>query len=261
VTRDRAFVTAAYRITPDFRVRGGLEGLRTDRDGPARGAVDTRTATGTIGADYVSRLGNTIGIEARRTEGELAPAPLAGITTTNDFEENELSGVLSYGPTAATRLTGRLGRTTRKYELFPGRDFSGTTGRLSGEWGVTARTLVAFDVWREARHLVDVSASHVDTRGWSLGPRWAPTAKTAFSARIMEERRKFDTADPLIVLLVPAGPAPTEEKFRGLRLGVGHELTRRIHIGLGIDYGKRTSDVATRSHDYNSVALNARWTF
>jgi hypothetical protein len=63
------------------------------------------------------------------------------------------------------------------------------------------------------------------------------------------------------VLLVPSGPAPTSEKIRLFRLGVGYELTRRIQLAAGWDYGTRSSDVGAREYDYNALSFNARWVF
>lgn len=262
IITDRGYFTAAYRVTPDVRVRAGLDATNVEREGDGRAGIETESTGITVGADYITPLGNAIGLEVRRTDGEIAPVGGAVLPIgSHDYEETEVSAVLTYALGARTRVNGRLGRTEREFEAFPGRDFKGNTGRLSVEWGMSPRTLLEGEIWREARSIVDVAASYVDSRGWSIGPRWAPTAKIAVSARYMEEERKYDTADPLLVLLIPTGPRPTEEKIRLWRLGVGYELTRRINLALGWDYGKRSSDAALRNYDYNALSLNARWTF
>jgi hypothetical protein len=262
IVTDRLYATAALRVTPDFRLRAGVESLDAKREGDVRVGVDTEARSFTLGADYVTPLGNAIGIETRRTDGEIAPA--SGLVTplaSNDYEENEVALVATYNPGASTRLSGRVGRTERKFDAFPDRNFDDNTWRFSGEWAMTPRTILEGELYRTPRSIIDVAASYVDTRGWGLGARWAATAKIAVSARYGEETRKYDTADPLLVLLVPAGPAPTDEKIRLFRLGVGYELTRRIQLMAGWDYGKRSSDVGTREYDYNALSFNARWVF
>jgi hypothetical protein len=261
IVTDRGYFTAAYRISPDFRLRAGLEGLTTGREGDALAGIDTDTRSLTLGADYLTPLGNAIGIEARRTDGELRPVGAAAPILDPNYKETELSGVLTYNPGPRTRVTGRLGRTERSFDGGPGRDFSGGTGRFSAEWGLTPRTILEGEVWREARSILDVAASHVDSRGWLIGARWAPTARIAVSARVTEEQRKYNRADPVLALLVPAGPRPTDETIRLFRLGVGYEFTRRIHLALGWDYGERSSDLARRSYDFNALSFNARWNF
>ena len=80
---------------------------------------------------------------------------------------------------AGPSLTGnaRLGRTQRKHEQFPQRDFSGTTWRGVLDWTPLQKTGFEFSLFREPRSIIDVAASYVLVQGGYFGPRWAPQEK------------------------------------------------------------------------------------
>src|SRR5690606_31586032 len=88
LTTTRLFATGGYLLTPRIRLRAGV--TAAEGDSTRRSEADTESTALALGADYVSGLGNTIGIEYRRAEGE-APTderidPL-GIFVNNDYDE------------------------------------------------------------------------------------------------------------------------------------------------------------------------------
>jgi len=205
----------------------------------------------------VTPLGNAIGIEGRRTNGNAPFAQVVGgIPLDNDFTEREVAGVLTWTATAQVRATARLGRTTREHEQFPGRDFKGTTGRATVDWQPLNKTAFTFSVYREPRSIIDVDAAFVDVRGWSIGPRWAPREKLVFSGALIRERLNF-SGDPAIEIL---GTPEREETVRALRLAAGWEPKRLTQVGLAVERGSRDSNVG-RDYDYNQVMANLRLIF
>jgi hypothetical protein len=253
-TELRAGATAGYLITPRFRVRGGVAGSRTERS-EAR-ETEMRATSVTLGADYVSPLANTIGLEYRNTNGE-APTlefvdPL-GAFVSNDYREQEISLVATYALGAQLRTGWRLGRTSRDYDQIPGRDFRGTTGRVFVDWLPGTKTILSFEAYREPRSVIDVAASHVLIEGISFGPSWAVTNKLVLSARVVRERRELE-GDPELVLV--AGTPLRDDRVNLLRFAVGWEPQRRWQVGLGIERGERESNRVGRDYDYSSVMGN-----
>ena len=257
VTGTRLTGTAAYRLGASSRLRGALGTARAERDGAPD--AETRANSARVGLDYVSRLGNSVGVEARATDGD---APVAedvlGIAfINNDFEEREVALVATYALGARLRADGRLGRTTRRYTEVPNRDFEGTTWRVGGEWLPGNKTILALAFYKEPRSIIDISAAHVLVKGVSFGPSWAATSKLVFSALLVREEREFQ-GDPRLALgLVPL----RDETVNTVRLGMGWEPERHWQIGFALDVGSRASNFADRDYDFTALTANVAWRY
>ncbi|MEA3194471.1 MAG: hypothetical protein QOD26_2804 [Betaproteobacteria bacterium] len=256
VTNDDIVGTAAYRVGPSFRIRGLGAYSRGVRTTPGEDTVTFGTRSGTIGADLVSTLGNSLGIEHRQTRGD-APVSQTIDTTgqfqSNDFKERDTSVVAAYTSSPMLRFRGRVGHTERTYTDLPN-NFSGTTYRAGVEWLPGTKTLLAFEVYKEPRAVIDIDASHVLVRGFAFGPAWAPTAKLAFSVRWVDEHRQFIAADPNV-----ATPGTLlDETLRVFRFGIAWEPQRLMQVGLGLDRGNRESNTLGRNFNYTATMANIK---
>jgi hypothetical protein len=254
VTSDRLYATGGYRVTPDWRVRGGVEHANDRRRGD-RPEANSEYTTVRAGIDYITPLANAIGVEARRTEGS---APLSelfdptGEFRNNDFTEHEVSLVLTYNLGAQLLVGGRLGRTRRSYSELPVEEFDDTSGRGRIVWRPAPKITLAFDAYKEPRAILEVDATHVVVRGMSFGPSWAPIMKLVFSAQLVNERRQFQsTAD--------TGLPARDDTLRLWRLAAGWEPRRHITVGGGLEYGERTSNTLGRDYEYGAVMANVRY--
>jgi hypothetical protein len=258
ITENRVYGTAGYRFMPDWRVRAGFDVIDGER--PAARDTEINSQSVAAGLDYVTPLGNALGVEVRSTEGDASVPELldpAGVFANNDYEETEVALVATYNPGPQLRLGARLGRTERTYSEIPGRNFEGTTGRFDVAWRPGNKTILAFEAYRVPRSIIDVGASHVLVEGVAFGPSWAPTAKLVFTARLVNEAREY-SGDPAAALDI----APLrDETVRALRLGAGWEATRRHHLGLAWEHGERSSNVLGRDFDYNTFMANLRYVF
>jgi hypothetical protein len=258
VTATRLSASGAYRLGASTRLRAGVLGARAERDDDAD--AETRGASASVGADYVSALGNTLGIEARATDGD-APVgeEILGVAfVNNDFEEREVALVASYGLATRLRVDGRVGRTTRRYSEVPDRDFEGGTWRVGAEWVPANKTILALEFFKEPRSIIDISAAHVVVKGVSFGPSWAATNKLVFSARLLREDRDFE-GDPRLVL-VPGTPL-RQETIDTLRFGVGWEPVRQWQVSVALDRGNRDSNLADRDYTFTALTGNVAWRY
>lgn len=257
ITVDRFDFTGGYRFHPDWRLSGGVGGTRVDND---TRDVGTRKTFGTrAGIEYVSPLGNAVGLEYRYAEGDAPIDDLLGIGSFpgNEYEENEVALTLTYALGETLRLRGRLGYTERIYTEFPASNFSGTTGRGGIDWRLGAKTLLTFEAYRTPDSVIDVDALYVDLRGFAVGIHWAPTYKVVLSARGLSERRVF-TGD---VVAATTGLPQRDETARVLRFGVGWEPERRWQFSSALDFGTRDSNLLDRDYDYTAVTVNLRYAF
>jgi hypothetical protein len=251
IIADRFYGTAAYRVAPDWRLRGSLAHETAERS--RRALVDTEFNTATAGIDYVTPLGNALGLEALAAEGD---APLGelidpiGEFINNDFRRREVAAVATYNPGAQLRFDGRIGRTRFQHSEVPERDFEGSTWRLGAAWLPGYKTILSLDVYKEIRTVLDYAASHALVDGVSFGPSWAPTAKLVFSARLVRD-----------VVEYQGDPAMREETVRALRLAAGWEITRHMRLAAGLDRGERSSTFLGRDYEFTAWMANLRYQF
>ena len=258
ITEQHSFANGAYTLGPSVRLRGALDNTRAAHSEAAFNAAEVHVDTVTLGADYVTTLGNAIGIETRRAEGNAPVAEVIGGTPVdNEFTEREVAVVGTIAAGTQLRAAGRLGHTKREHRQFPQRNFSGTTGRVTVDWTPLQKTGLEFAAYREPRTIVDIAASYVVVTGVSFGPRWAPTEKLVFSAFLVHENQDY-RGDPSQAIL---GTPERQEVVRTIRLGAGWEPKRFIELSAGIEKGQRTSNVFLRDYDYTAVMANARWRF
>lgn len=255
VTENHAYATGAYRLGPNVRLRGGLDGVRQKREG--LDAVRQRANAVTAGADYVTPLGNSVGAEVRRSQGNSPVTVVLGTPPVdNDFEEREVAAVATWVITPQIRTNARVGRTEREHDQFPGLDFDGTTWRVAVDWMPLNKTGFGIEWYKVPRSVIDINTSFVLTRGVTLGPRWAPTEKLVFALTFSRERQQFsDPTNPVL------GPFPLDETIRRWRLAAGWEPVRHIELSAGLERGERSSNGINRDYDYNQFMANARYRF
>lgn len=260
-TRDLATTTrlageAAYRVGPHFRLRGGAASARAERN--ADEDAETRATSMLVAADYVSQLGNTLGLEYRRTNGD-APVPEfvapLGTFVDNDFDEREIALVGAYTPGPSLVFRGRVGRTTRDYTQLAGRNFDSGTWRLGLDWLPGSKTVLGFETYHEPRSIIDIGSAHVDVKGFAFGPRWAVTSKVVLAARFTRERRTF-SGDAAVL----APGVPVRDDVATLwRLALGWEFQRHWQASFAIDRGERESNTAGRDYQYNNIMAQLAW--
>jgi hypothetical protein len=263
IVEDHAFANGAYRLGPTVRLRAGVDGSKANHSDAARAAFGSRATSVIGGVDYVTPVGNAIGLEARRTDGTFpTPEVINGSTlgtplVNNAYIEKELAVVATVPAGAQLTGTGRIGHTTRKHREFPQRDFSGTTWRMGLDWTPLQKTGFEFALYREPRSIIDIGASYVIVSGVTLGPRWAPTEKLVFSALFIRERQQF-AGDPGFIVL---GGPQRDETVRTIRLGAGWEPKRFIETSAGWEHGVRSSNGLLRDYDFNALMANVRFRF
>lgn len=250
--------TARYAIGPHVAVHGA--GHWIDYVRPSRPASNTRSVIAGGGADYITDLGNTVGVEVQAAHGN-APVnqqidPL-GIFVNNDYSQRDIGVTGNFGITPTMRVAGRFGRTTRTYSQLPGRDFRGPTWAVMGQWYPTPKTLLVVETSKHVSSIIDVGASHVVVKSFAIGPGWAVTSKVNLQARYVRQRQNFE-GDPEAAL----GVAPLrEEILHGVRLGAYWEYTRRIHWQFAFDHGSRSSTIDGRDYRYNAGIAQVRFVY
>jgi hypothetical protein len=259
ITEERAVVDGGYRFHPNWRIFAGFEHRRSKRDFDE---IEWLNATSfTTSLTYRTPLASEVGALVRATRGEarveVPVSPTDEVSLIDDYDEMEVAATLAYALGAQLRVGGRIGYLERNYENLPQRDFDGTSYRLQGDWLPTQKLIFTLEGYRFPESSSDVTATHVLREGAAVGVSWAATFKLVFTARYIDERRRYvGDLDAL-----RAGIQQREDTLRFWRFGVGWEPQRHLQVGLGFEWGDRTSNLPAAEYDYQQVMLNGRWTF
>jgi len=256
ITEDRFDAGGAYHFAPDWRLTAGAGWVHAETEG--RRADPTNNWAARAGIEHVSPLGNTLGLEARYGEGDSGiDDPLIGSLPNNRYQQRDLAATLAYNLAADLRVRGRLGYTSRTYTDLPESDFEGATGRGAVEWRPGVKTLMVFEVYRNADPIIDADALYVDRRGALVALSWAATAKLVFGTRLTNERRIYQGTPGQLLLNGPL----RDETVRLLTFTAGWEPERFWQFSAAVDFGTRESNIFGRNYDYTAYTLNLKYEF
>lgn len=260
VTGDRIYGSGGYLLTPRWKIRGAADWVEYEHGAPSQNALDSTTTAGIAGLDYLTPAGDSVGAQLKYSHGDYPNPQLVGSTfVSNNYNEIEASTVMYWVVTGISTLNARLGYTSRSYSDVSQRNYHGFTGRASWDWTPLAKTPINLAVWQEIQSVTDVTASYVLSRGASIGPSWAPTAKVVLQAKLFYVTQNYK-GDPGFVLQSTTGPR-REDKTRGGVISVGYAPLRNLEFTVSAEASKRTSNTFGRDYNDNIVSANAKVSF
>jgi len=258
ITENRVYANGRWAVGPHLGLRGGVD--FADYHRPNRQPAETQTVAGTAAVDWITDLGNMVGLEVRQTHGD---APVnqqvdpTGQFVNNDFTQTDVAIVATWFASPNIRFAGNVGRSHRTYTDLTDRDFNGPIWRAAVHWTPLPKAYFDFETSKTVSSIIDIGASHVVVRSVSFGPGWALTAKTNFSARYIHQHLDYG-GDPAAAAGVSA---LRSDVVRTLRLGTYWEYTRHIHVTAAWDHGTRESNELGRDFTYNAIMGNIRYIF
>jgi hypothetical protein len=258
ITESQVAARARYALGPHLGLRASSAFVDYNR--PVRQASNTKTVVVTGGIEYVTALGNMIGVEAAQAKGDAPVNELVDplhVFVGNGYTQRDIGVVGTFVSSPFLRVAGRVGRTHREYNELPGRDFNGPTYNALVQWLPTAKVSFTAEAEQHISSIIDIGASHILVKGFAFGPGWAPTAKLNFQARLLRQHQVFE-GDPNAVL----GVTPLREEFvRGYRLGSFWEYDRQLSFQFSLDHGERESNILGRNYRYNAGIAQVRYLF
>lgn len=250
--------SARYRITPRWRAHVGAEDARVRHSLESQRYLDYQGKAGELGLQYVTPAETAVGVRVRRLNGDyLRTQTVSGTDVNNDFRETEGGMTLDWRAGGRTRLHGNVGQTRRTHDQLTGRDFTGTTARAAVDWTYSEKTLLNAALWRELTAADDLSAGYVVSKGVSLTPVWAATAKLRLDATASYVERDY-RGDPNLALGLAS---QRNDVARGLRVGLNYLPWQKVSLGLGVGTEERTSSQALADYDNRVVDASLRVEF
>jgi len=255
---DRAFVTAAYMLTPSWRLNGGADGAEQRNGDPARRVNDVDITGFDAGVTYISRAGNQIGLALRSEDGNYPNNQVvAGIPVNNSYTQNTAALVMDWTFSAQSHLNVRGGWVERKYDQVPQRNFDDSTGRVQFDWRPTGKLTITGIALKEISPVEDIQTSFVLVRGFALRPRWQITEKTALALSLDAVERRY-LGDPGLVIGVTA---PREDRIRGALLTLTWQPLRNVSVIGSALRESRSSNIQFGDYDVTVVSARARIAF
>lgn len=180
-TYDMARVTAEYWLHPSWRPYVGASWTDATSSYEPAQPGDVRVYAGELGVKYQAAGDNNIRGVFTYSSGEY-PNRIVGDPFGTEYSQYDVGVDMLWNFTDRSSLYGRVAYTDRQYSDASGRDFSGPTGNVVFNWGVTGKTAIRFDLRREIGLWEDLAGRYYVTTVAGITPVWDISAALRLEA-------------------------------------------------------------------------------
>lgn len=244
------FAGANFAMTPRWLLHVAAARDEQQHSLSARKNLDRTIDRGVAEIRFTSPRGSYLGYKTVVRSGDYPNRDLVAATQVdNSYKEYENSLTVNWVESAQSKLDGNLGYTTRNYDTFSTRDFSGATWRLDYEWRPPSKLGLNASLWRDLDAYSDQISSYVVESAGSLEALWFATTKLTFKADASKKYRDY-SGDPNL----NATPAPSRhDRVVGYGVSAEYALRERLKFDLGYLYENRESNVKDKEYDYYNL--------
>lgn len=253
-TSRREYVNGAWKLHPSWQVRAGYTRNRYEYELLVQRVNDRNDNVVEIGADYLAKSGNRIGLVARQLKGEYRfPRSFGDISLDRDYTQDELKANINWRISGITYVQVLAGYAKRKYEGSSSRDSSGANGRASVIWTPLGKVQFNADLWREFAAVESLVVSNSLNKGASIGATWSISAKVQANASMRHEKRDFEQLSTSTFI------GDASDKINSSQLGLTYAPTLGSQLGVTAFREKRNGSAIAGTNDYraNGVSINA----
>jgi exopolysaccharide biosynthesis operon protein EpsL len=243
VTSEQAYATAAWLMTPRWRLNGGFTAAKTEHTDLARALNNIELASAEAGLWYITPLDNSFGGVVRYERGRVPNLPVSafGTVISNDYEQIGVGAQAVWILTGHSRFDGRVDYVRRTYDQASGRNYRGPMAKLLYTWTPTAKITVVGSLSRDVGPAEDVNTSFVLVTGGYVRPRWNITEKVTLQGNL--EYNQWDyQGDP------PFGRDFTH-KVSLIGAGITYRPFPKVLLSAGINREHRTSTLEFGDYD------------
>ena len=260
----QAFFSAAYLVTPRWRLEAGARGLDQANGDPQRQKFDVNVRYTDFALSYVTPAKTSAGFSARTEDGRF---PNPGSSVDNAYRQESVGIVTDWTITGVSHVSARADRVRRRYANVPQQDFDGYTARAQYDWKPTGKLSLAAVAQRDIYPYLDIGSSFVLVKGVTLRPTLSLTEKIDVSGTFEYSIREF-LGNPG---LVPGVSTSRTDRVRSATATVSYRPARTLTLLVSAQREARSSNVvpdptvtpAVLPVDYvvNVVSIAARITF
>jgi exopolysaccharide biosynthesis operon protein EpsL len=256
--------TGGFRPHPRWRIRGGIDYQEYTNTSPSLLQNDINIKTTSLGVDYRTPSGNTLGMQQTYAEGFLPNRQvISSVLIDNQYTETSTALTWYWNLTGHSYFDGKLGYTSRKHEQFATRDFSGLTYQLHYLWLQTekfqldGKFQLDADAWRGLGTAESYTSSYVLAEGLRLTPLWTVTPKFALRGMLSRESRSY-LGDPGVIV---SGTPVRADTYHTYQLAATYTPWRNAEIMAMLERGHRESSQLTFQYDYHMAVVNLKLNF
>jgi exopolysaccharide biosynthesis operon protein EpsL len=255
LTTRRAFLNAAYMLTPRWRLRGEAGRLKQSNEVPERKVNDASTDSVDLTVSYVMPVDNQIGLGTRVEESRLPNRQfVAGDLFDNSYRQQSVAAVTDWTLTGSSRVSARVGSVRRSYTQLPQRDFEGSTFRAAYDWTPTGKLMLTATAQKDISTIEQVNIGLVLVKGVALRPALRLTDKVNLAGAFEYSNREY-RSDPVLVL----GIVPNRtDRVRSAAVTVSYRPIRTVTLQMALLHETRSSTAAFGDYVANVVSVTAR---
>lgn len=256
VTRENQFANADWQFHPRWHVGLAAAAVTSTNSSVQRTSLnyEDQSVSATLG--YTTPKGSKLRGQLRRVAGEY-PNRLPSVFIDRTYTQTEYNLLGDWSVTGKLVTHAQIGYVKRENGTLAQRDFSGLAGRLSADYFPTGKTVLNWAVYRELSNSDDINATYQLNTGTSLSASWLATAKVTLRADASFENRSFqgDTG------LTAPGLVQRDGDTLSGSLSMRYAPIRMAALDVGVQAGRRNSDLAIYDYKFHGVFMNVRADF
>ena len=255
VTRENRFANADWQFHPRWHVGLGAAAVTSTNSTALRAPLDYEDASVSATLGYTTPKGSKLRGQLRQVDGEYPNRPM--IFLDRFYTQTEYNLLGDWNLTGKLITRAKIGYTQRENDTQSQRDFSGVTGRLSADYFPTGKTMLTWAAYREIANSDDLNASYQLNTGTSLGAAWLLTSRVTLRASGSFENRSFEGDTGVVI----PGLVQRDEDTLSGSLSLSYAPVRMATIDVGVQAGRRDSNMAVNDYTFRSVFVSVRADF
>ncbi|MEQ1663629.1 MAG: XrtB/PEP-CTERM-associated polysaccharide biosynthesis outer membrane protein EpsL [Thiobacillus sp.] len=274
VERDRKYGQLNWEFHPRWQVFAGTETSDSLNSAQTQVSQNVSQNSHNVGLSYRTPKGSSLRARFQRTNADYAAQQILGVrqififtivdVADNSFQQNDYSLEGDWRLFGKLSLRGQVSKTERKYanelkdplggsaQLVARPDFSGLTGRLTGDWSASGKTQFSASIYQELGTTSDINASSVLTQGASMSGVWLPRAKWRMNVSAALENRDY-RGNP--------GSTQRNDDTLSTSVSLGYTPMNALSLSLGAQAGWRDSSDSVENYQFYGLSFNVRGDF
>lgn len=256
VTRENRFASAEWQFHPRWNVGVGAAAASSTNSTTQQAPLDYEDTSVSATLGYTTPKGSKLRGQFRQVDGEY-PNRLPSSLVDRTYTQSEFNLLGDWNMTGKLTTRARIGYVKRENDTLSQRDFSGLAGRLSADYSATGKALLNWALYREIANSDDLNATYQINSGTSLGAAWLVTSKITLRANGSFENRSFEGDTGLVI----PGLVQRDEDTLSGSLSLSYAPLRMAAIDVGLQAGRRDSNVPANDYTFHSVFVSVRADF
>lgn len=249
---------AGWKMHPSWKVRAGYSRDTFDYELQAQRYNNRTEKAGEAELLYRARSGSSVGLVARRVEGEYPfRRPFDNHVLVDDFTQDELKARIEWLATGSTTVQALAGYVRREQPSYGAGRTSGLNGRVTGIHAPRGKVSYTAAVWREFAPIESPVVSYTLNKGASIKASWAATGKLRLEANVVYEKRDYNARRAF------PGSNDLTDAIRSANVRAVWQVRRKVQVIGGYAYQARTGSpvLGTGKFDANVAQLSANVLF